>query len=84
MMLVKMGKGRFAWTTAVPWVSVAVTTLTAAYQMIAYHYWPKTATPFIVNFNIAFIVLMIVCSFVIFISAIRKILVLWRPAASSS
>ena len=73
MMLVKMGKGRYAWTTAVPWVFVAVTTLTAAYQMIAHHYWPETATPFMVHFNIALIALMILCSFVIFISAILKI-----------
>ena len=75
MMLVKMGKGRYAWTTAVPWAFVAVTTLTAAYQMIAHHYWPKTATPFMVHFNIALIALMTLCSFVIFISAIQKIIV---------
>ena len=84
VMLVKIGKGRYAWTTAIPWVFVAVTTLAAAYQMIAHHYWPKTATPFMVNFNIALIVLIAACSFVIFISAIRKILVLLRPAASHS
>ena len=82
MMLVKMGKGRFAWTTAVPWMFVAVTTLTAAYQMIANHYWPKTATPFMVNFNIALIVLMVACSFIIFTSVVRKIFALRRPAAS--
>jgi carbon starvation protein len=82
MMLVKMGKGRFAWTTAVPWVFVAVTSLTAAYQMIANHYWPKTATPFMVNFNIALIVLMVACSFIIFTSVVRKIFALRRPAAS--
>jgi len=74
MMLVKMGKARFAWTTAVPGVFVAVTTLTAAYQMIAYHYWPKTATPLMIHCDIVLIVLMVVCSFVIFLDAIRKII----------
>ena len=83
MMLVKMGKGRYAWTTAIPWVFVAVTTLTAAYQMIAHHYWPKTATPFMVHFNIALILLMVVCSFVIFISAILKIVVLGAQPSSA-
>ena len=79
-MLVKWGKRRFAWTTALPGVFVAVTTLTAAYQMIANHYWPKTATPFMIHFNIALIVLMVACSLIIFVSAVRKIFVLWRPA----
>ena len=83
MMLVKMGKGRFSWTTAVPWVFVAVTTLTAAYQMISHHYWPKSATPFMVYFNIALILLMTVCSFIIFVSVIRKILALRRSSACS-
>ena len=83
LMLVKIGKGRYAWTTAVPGVFVAITTLTAAYQMIAHHYWPKTATPFMVHFNIALILLMTACSFVIFISAIRKIFAL-RSSASAS
>jgi carbon starvation protein len=84
LMLVKMGKGRFAWTTAIPWVFVAVTTLTAAYQMIANHYWPNTATPFMIHFDITLILLMVVCSFIIFFSASRKILTLWHAGASAS
>ena len=71
--LVRSGKGRYAWTTAIPLVFVAITTLTAAYQMIANHYWPKTATPFMIYFNITLIVLMSTCSFIIFISTVRKI-----------
>lgn len=72
-LLVKTGKARYAWTTAVPFVFVAVTTLTAAYQMIANHYWPKTATPLMINFNITLIVIMTVCSFVIFAAALRRV-----------
>ena len=49
--LVKTGKSRYAWTTALPFIFVTVTTLTAAWQMIVNHYWPKSATPFMVNFN---------------------------------
>jgi carbon starvation protein len=72
--LVRSGKGRYAWTTAVPGLFVAVTTLAAAYQMIAKHYWPKSATPFVVNFNITLIGIITACSFVIFAAALWKIL----------
>ena len=72
--LITAGKARYAWTTAVPFVFVSITTLTAAYQMISNHYWPKSATLFMIRFNITLIVLMTLCSLVIFISAIRKIL----------
>jgi len=72
--LISSGKARYAWTTAIPMVFVTVTTLTAAYQMITRHYWPKTATPFMVNFNITLIVIMTLCAFVVFASAVRKLL----------
>ncbi len=72
--LVRLGKARYAWTTAVPMVFVAVTTIAAAWQMIAHHYWSKNAAAWIVNFNITLIVLMTACSFIIFTSAARKLL----------
>lgn len=82
--LVKTGRGRYAWTTIVPFLFVTVTTLTAAWQMIANHYWPKSAAPWMVNFNIALIILMVACSFVIFASAIQRILRHKGPPAPPS
>lgn len=72
--LIRSGKARYSWTTAVPFIFVTVTTLTAAYQMIANHYWPKTATPLMINFNISLIVIMTACSLVIFAAALRRII----------
>ncbi|MBI3252395.1 MAG: hypothetical protein HYZ52_03625 [Candidatus Omnitrophica bacterium] len=40
--------------------------------MIIHHYWPKTATPFVVNLNVALIVIMVSLSLFIFLSAFRK------------
>lgn len=74
VILIRSGKARYAWTTAIPFAFVTITTLTAAYQMIARHYWPKSATPFMVSFNITLIVIMTVCSFIIFAGALRRIL----------
>jgi len=71
--LVRSGKGKYAWTTAVPGLFVAITTLTAAYQMIANHYWPKSATTFMIHFNITLIAIMVFCSLVIFGSVLQKI-----------
>jgi carbon starvation protein len=76
--LVRTGKTRYAWITAVPFAFVSVTTLTAAWQMVRRHYWPATATPFMIHFNIALILVMTACSFVIFTSALKKILVSLR------
>ncbi|HNV85811.1 MAG TPA: carbon starvation protein A [Candidatus Omnitrophota bacterium] len=75
-MLVKTGKARYVWVTALPFVFVTVTTLAAAYQMMAHHYWPKSATPFIVRLNTILIFLMVGCSFVVFFGAFRG---LFRP-----
>ena len=72
IILVKMKKRRYLWTTLLPMIFVAVTTVTAASQMILNNYWPKTATPFIIHLNIALISVMVGCSFFIFWSALRK------------
>ncbi len=72
VILVKMKKTKYLWVTLIPFSFVTVTTITAAFQMIANHYWPKTATPFIINLNIFLIVVMVGCSFFIFLSAFRK------------
>src|SRR6185369_15233316 len=56
VILVKLQKARYLWVTLLPLTFVTVTTVSAAIQMITHHYWPKTATPFIINLNIALIV----------------------------
>lgn len=40
-MLIRMGKVRYAWTTFIPMVFLAVTTITAGYQNIVINYLPK-------------------------------------------
>ncbi len=80
--LIRAGKIRYAWTTALPFAFVTVTTLTAAWQMIVNHYWPKSATPWMVNFNITLIGIMTACSLVIFASAVKKIFFEGKASAS--
>lgn len=84
MALIRSGKARYAWTTLIPFVFVTITTLTAAWQMVSRHYWPKTATPFMVHFNITLIGIMTLCSFVIFASAIRRLFVRQDPPPPSA
>lgn len=74
VILVRMKKNRYLWTTLVPFVFVAVTTLMAAYEMVARHYWPKNATPWMIHFNVALIVIMVLCSFVVFVGAVKKVI----------
>jgi carbon starvation protein len=69
--LVKTGKGKYIWVTLLPMAFVTVTTLTAAWQMIANHYWSKTATPAMIQINIALIAAMTACTIFIFISALQ-------------
>ncbi len=78
VILVSMKKSKYLWVTLIPMIFVAVTTITAAVQMILHHYWPKTATSFIVQLNSILIMIMIVCSLVVFISALQKSLFLSR------
>ncbi|MBI4971097.1 MAG: carbon starvation protein A [Candidatus Omnitrophica bacterium] len=70
--LIEMGKAKYVWVTIIPMAFVTVTTITAAAEMIIYRYWPKSATPLVVNINIALIFVMITCSVVIFAGAIKK------------
>ncbi len=72
IILIRMGKGKYVWVTLLPMMVVTVTTLTAAFQMIASHTWPKTATPFIIQLNTTLILLMAGLSFFIFLSAAKK------------
>lgn len=72
VILVKMNKARYLWVTLLPLSFVTVTTLTAAGQMILYHYWPKTAPPWMIRLNIALIGIMTACTFFIFASAFLK------------
>ena len=70
--LYKMKKPQYAWTTMLPMIFVAVTTLTAASQMISNRYWPKSATPFVIRLNTALIFVMAGCSIFIWVSAFLK------------
>ncbi len=76
VVLVRAGRKKYIWVTMVPFVFVTVTTLTAAFEMIRNHYWPKTATPFMIQLNIALIIIIVSCSFIIFVSAFHKSLAL--------
>ena len=70
--LISMNKRKYAWTTLLPMLFVMVTTLTAAYEMVKNHYWPKIATPFTVQLNIFLIVVMVSSSLFIVASAATK------------
>ena len=70
--LFSMKRGKYAWTTIVPMVFVLATTLAAAMGMIQNHYWPKTATPFIVHLNIFLILVMAFSTIFIVFSASKK------------
>ncbi len=78
--LVSMGKKKYLWTVLVPMVFVLVTTLAAAYGMVRHHYWPKTATPFIIRLNILLIIVMAGSSLFIVASSART----WFGAARKS
>jgi carbon starvation protein len=71
--IIKMKKAQYVWTTLIPFVFVTITTLAAAYQMIANHYWPKQATPFMIQLNTSLIIIMVSCSILIFFSGLRAI-----------
>ncbi|OIO38784.1 MAG: carbon starvation protein A [Candidatus Omnitrophica bacterium CG1_02_49_16] len=70
--LIQMKKRKYLWTTLLPMIFVAVTTFTAAAQMILGHYWPKTASPFMIHLNITLICVMMGCALVIGWSALKK------------
>ncbi len=70
--LIRMKKLKYIWVTLIPMAFVTVTTLTAAYQMIVKHYWPKTATVFIIHLNMSLIAVMAGASVFIFLMAFRK------------
>lgn len=71
-LLVRMKKRRYLWVTLIPMVFVLATTLTAAFQMITQNYWPKSATPLIIQINISLILVIVFCSLVIILSAMKK------------
>ncbi len=72
VILVSAKKAKYLWVTMLPFVFVTVTTLTAAFQMIYNHYWPKSATGFIIHLNIFLIAVMVGCAFIIFVGALKK------------
>ncbi len=72
VILASMKRKKYSWTTILPMLFVLVTTLTAAWQMIQNHYWPKTATPLMIQLNITLIAVMAGSSLFIVFSAARK------------
>ncbi|MBI4386895.1 MAG: carbon starvation protein A [Elusimicrobia bacterium] len=80
VLLVNAGKVRYLWVTLLPMLFVTTTTTLAAYEMIVKNYWPASAGGFIVALNIAMILLIVGCAYVIFLSALR---ICWRTLAGA-
>lgn len=74
----RMGKIKYAWVTVIPMLFVAATTLSAAYLMVARHYWPRSATPFTVGLNTSLIFFISGCSIFLFASSFGKVVRLTR------
>jgi len=66
-MLIRMGKAKYAWVTAVPGIFMIPVTMTAGYMNIVGNYLPKK-NYLLVNFSVVLMVLMTI----IFIAAFRK------------
>ncbi len=66
-MIIRMGKGRYAWTTIIPFVFVAITTIAAGYLNIAKSYLPTGKNLLAVLSGI-----MLILVILILISSIRK------------
>lgn len=75
VILAKIGKRQYLWVTLIPFCFVTATTLAAAFEMIRNHYWPKTATPFVIQLNVSLILIIVSCSLFIFWSGLRKVFV---------
>jgi len=82
VLLIQMKKTKYIWVTLLPFSFVTVTTITAAFQMILNHYWPKSAPEWVVNLNIALMVIIISCALVIFFAALKRCLQLTSSSAS--
>ena len=78
VLLVRMKKSKYIWVTLIPMSFVMVTTLSAAFLMIYHHYWPKSATPFIISLNILLIAIISLCTMIICASAFQKCREAWR------
>jgi carbon starvation protein len=66
-MIFKMGKGRYAWTTIVPFIFVAITTIAAGYQNIVKSYLPAGKNLLAVLSGI-----MLILVIIILIASVRK------------
>lgn len=72
-MIIRMGKGRYAWVTIVPFTFVAITTITAGYMNIVNSYLPTGKTLLATLSGI-----MLILVILILISSIRKWFELFR------
>ncbi len=66
-MILRMGKAKYAWVTAVPGLLMVPVTMTAGYMNIAYNFWPKGLYLLVV----LSVVLMLLMT-VVFVEAFRK------------
>jgi carbon starvation protein len=82
VILVNMGKRRYVWVTLTPLIFVALTTTTAAFQMITHGYWPANASRAVIGTNIALMVLIVACGYIIMGNAARLCFKAWKAPAS--
>jgi len=77
-MLVNAGRSRYVWVTVLPMCFVAMTTLTAAAEMIRNHFWLTHPSPVGLTLNILLIGLIVGCTGCIFAGAIKIWWWAWR------
>lgn len=85
IVLLNMGKARYAWVTAVPMMFVAVTTLTAGWESVWQNFLPLAKQPgqrFIGTLNAGLTVIMMGCAVGMIASLLRHWRKLLAPAAA--
>jgi carbon starvation protein len=75
-MLIRMGKARYAWVTAVPGIFMIPVTMTAGYLNIVTNYWPKQDW-----LKVGLSVMLMILMALVFIEAFRKWFELLRVKA---
>jgi carbon starvation protein len=68
IMLLRMGKSRYSWITAIPGVVMAFTTLYAGYLNITMNYLPKGDYLLVI---LSIIIMVLVC--IVFVTAVRRV-----------
>ncbi len=78
-MIIGMGKGKYAWVTAVPGVFMIPVTMSAGYLNITRNYLPKR-----LYLNVTLSIVLMVLMTIVFLAAFRKWFKLLRPAVAES